>query len=263
MQVMDVAPQPRQPESAGARVRPLTGFPELAARAGEMLRTPSALLPLSADDTQVVIAQMGLARFGHGTVLMREGEAEHADHMLLLLEGQVEVSIDAGGAPATLCLSVLGPGSVVGEMSLLDGAPRSATCTAVGTVLAAGLSRRGLERLIEAHPRAAARLLLGLTQRMGDRLRALGEQVKLYAQLSGASDGHGVPARSAGDGGQARPAGQDVQGSPARQDARAGLAGPSAQAGRSGPSAQSALSSQAAGPARQVGWPGRTSGSAA
>jgi CRP-like cAMP-binding protein len=211
MHAMNPSQQPREPAGAGARVRPLTEFPELAARAAEMLRTPSTLLPLTPDDVQVILAQMGLARFGHGTALMREGEADHADHLLLVLDGQVEVSIGAGDAPGALCLSVLGPGSVVGEMSVLDGAPRSATCTAVGTVLAAGLTRRGLERLIDAHPRAAARLLLGLTQRMADRLRALGEQVKLYAQLSTASAGPGVPTRAAGLGGQAGQAGQPGQ----------------------------------------------------
>lgn len=40
-------------------------------------------------------------------------------------------------------------GSVLGELSLRDGAPRAATCTAAGDLLAAGLVRKGLERLID------------------------------------------------------------------------------------------------------------------
>ena len=37
--------------------------------------------------------------------------------------------------------------------------PRSANCTALSTVMAAGMSRLGLEQLIQDHPRAAAKLL--------------------------------------------------------------------------------------------------------
>ena len=37
---------------------------------------------------------------------------------------------------------VLGAGSVLGEMAVLDGAPRSATCTTVTAVQAAGLAQR-------------------------------------------------------------------------------------------------------------------------
>jgi CRP/FNR family transcriptional regulator, cyclic AMP receptor protein len=66
----------------------------------------------------------------------------------------------------------------------LDGSPRSATCTAVSAVRAAGLSRKGLEALLQAHPAVAARLALGLAQRIGERLRALGQQLQIYAQLN-------------------------------------------------------------------------------
>ncbi len=68
-------------------------------------------------------------------------------------------------------------------MALLDGAPRSATCTAVSAVQAAGLARRGLERLIDEHPRVAARLMVVLAQHMAERLRALDDQLRMYGQI--------------------------------------------------------------------------------
>ena len=78
---------------------------------------------------------------------------------------------------------MVGPGSVIGEMALLDGAPRSASCTTVSAVQAAGLSRKGLEALIDQQPRIAAKLLVGLGARTAERLRALGDQLQMYAAL--------------------------------------------------------------------------------
>lgn len=181
MVAMSTAPPP---PGATPRVRALTDFPALAEQAVQMLRTSAVQLPLSPEEAHVIISQMVLARFSPGTVVIREGDAMNADHLLLLLDGQLEVQLGGASGPDTMSLSVLNPGSIVGEMSLFDGAPRSATCTAVGTVTAAALTRRGLERLIALHPLAAARLMLGLSQRMADRLRALGEQVKMYAQMA-------------------------------------------------------------------------------
>lgn len=162
--------------------RPLAESPALAERAADLLRTPGALLNLTPAEAACVVAQMRLVHFGPGTTLFREGDDTRLDHLLLLLEG--EVSVDTGAAHGAVAISVVGPGSVIGEMALLDGAPRSASCTTVSAVQAAGLSRHGLERLIDAQPRAAAKLLLGLGVRIAERLRALGEQLEIHADLA-------------------------------------------------------------------------------
>jgi CRP-like cAMP-binding protein len=176
---------PSAPPSS-KRVKALSDFPELAARAAEMLRSTAVMLPLTEEEARLIVSQMGLARFADGTVVIREGESEHTDHLLLLLEGQMAVQVGAAGNADGLALSVLGPGSVVGEVSLFDGGLRSATCTAIGTVTAAGLSRRGLDRLIMTQPQVASRLMLGLAQRLADRVRALSDQLQLYAQMADA-----------------------------------------------------------------------------
>lgn len=172
-----------EPTDATPRVRPLTDVPALATRAAELLRTPQTGLPLAAEEALQVVGCMGLIPFAAGSTVLREGEGKRADYLLLLLEGEVQVDTTGGVPGGAVTLSVLGPGSIVGEMSVIDGAPRSATCTAMSPVLAAGLSRAGLEQLIDQHPRAAAKLLLGLAQRLGERLRALGQQIQLYARL--------------------------------------------------------------------------------
>ena len=169
--------------SGGAGARPLSDAPELAERAADLLRTPGALLNLTSVEAAGVVAQMRLQHFGAGTTLFREGDGVRVDHMLLLLDGEVSIDMACTGRPGPVAIAVVGPGSVIGEMALLDGAPRSASCTTVSAVQAAALSRQGLQALIDQQPRAAAKLLVGLGARTAERLRALGDQLQMYAAL--------------------------------------------------------------------------------
>jgi len=171
-----VAPTPR--------TRALAENPRLASRAIELLQTFQAFVRLDADDARCVVAYLREVAYARGALLFAAGDQSSSSYLLLLLEGEVSVDAGSTGAREAVPISVLGAGSVLGEMALLDGAPRSATCTALSDIQAAGLSRRGLERLIDEHPKVAAKLLAGLLQRMSERLRALGEQLALYGQVS-------------------------------------------------------------------------------
>ncbi len=178
---------PAESTSTGVlRTRPLEDNPELARLAATLLRTSSATLDLSEEEASRVVFYLRLVHFPRGSTLIREGDRNNTSFMLLLLSGDVSVDMADEGQPERLAVSVLGPGNLIGEMGLLDGAPRSATCRAVSDVQAAGLSRQDLQRLIDEHPKVAARLLVAISQRIGDRLRAMGEQLRLYARLTAA-----------------------------------------------------------------------------
>ena len=165
------------------RLRPGADAEAVALRAADLLRSSHAVLQLSADEALRVVALMQLMNFPRGTTLLREGDDSKLDHLLLLLEGEVSVDTSSAALSGRLEISVLGPGSIIGEMALIDGAPRSASCTTLSPVQAAVLSRKALEGLIDQHPRVAAKLLLGLGARTAERLRALGEQLQIYAKL--------------------------------------------------------------------------------
>lgn len=169
---------------AAPRTPPLTDRPELAARTVALLRTKSALFDLDEAEARCIVDYMRVVNLPRGATVFREGDAARTDHLLLILAGDVSVDMSDGERVDGLPVSVLGPGSVVGEMALLDGGPRSATCTAMNDVIAAGISRAGLQRLAHEHPQVALRLMVAIAQRVGDRLRALGEQLRLYARLN-------------------------------------------------------------------------------
>ena len=166
------------------RTRALAENPRLASRAVELLQSFQAFVRLSEDDARCVVPYLREVAYARGDLLFAAGDQSSSSYLLLLLEGEVAVDAGGGGPRDAVPISVLGAGSVLGEMALLDGAPRSATCTALSDIQAAGLSRRGLERLIDERPKVAAKLLAGLMQRMAERLRALGEQLELYGQVS-------------------------------------------------------------------------------
>ena len=54
---------------------------------------------------------------------------------------------------------------------MLDGSPRSASCTASTPVLCGLLTRDGFSRLLHEHPDICARFMVMLAMRIGDRLR--------------------------------------------------------------------------------------------
>ena len=110
--------------------------------------------------------------------------------MLLVLSGEVSVeTAEPGRGSKAVAISALGAGALLGEMSLLDGEPRSTECTAVSAVQAAGLSRQGLDQLVAQHPQVAAKLLAEVASIIANRLRALSDQLRLYAQLTATMQG--------------------------------------------------------------------------
>lgn len=153
-------------------------------QAAQLLITPTALADLSASDARVVVGFMQPKRFKLGTVFIKEGEATHTDFMMLILDGEVLVQNEVASADDSMVMSILGPGNMIGEMGVLDGAPRSATCTATTDLAVAILSRDALLKIINDNPPVAARLMLAISKRLSDRLREANRKIKSLGGLS-------------------------------------------------------------------------------
>ena len=163
--------------------------PDLAALAVDLLRGPKALTELSIEDARRVISYTRLIRVREGEVLTREGEPAGDGFMLLLIDGEVTVDNIVPSRTEPMVVSVLGPGHLIGETALLDGGPRTATCIATTPIIGAGLSRNAVLRMISADPEAAVKLMIGISARMAQRLRAVNQQQRVYHQLLSAMQG--------------------------------------------------------------------------
>ena len=107
--------------------------------------------------------------FADGDVIVREGEETR--EMFVIRDGEVEITKQVGGHEVHL--AVLARGALFGEMSLLEGLPRSATARARGATSLVVLRPGSLLLQIRRDPTFAFELL----QQMSRRVRELNDKL--------------------------------------------------------------------------------------
>lgn len=127
-----------------------------------LLRRIDVLAPLSEEDRQSLISRMRRVRFAAGETLIRQGDP--GDSLYLIHLGEVAVVVNNAGEEREV--SVLGPTSFIGEISLVTGEPRAATCRAKTDVVAYVVDHGSFQMLLEARPNLAEDLSIVLAQRM-------------------------------------------------------------------------------------------------
>lgn len=91
-------------------------------------------------------------RFMEGGTVVRQGDV--GDAFYVILEGEAKVV-----GPSGRVVNRLRPGEFFGEISLLDGGPRTASVVAETPLTMLALSRKGFLRAIEREPAVGVRLL--------------------------------------------------------------------------------------------------------
>lgn len=133
-----------------------------------LLAETQALGDLPWGEISALAGYMQGYRLAAGRVLFREGEP--GDYWCMILAGRVAIlKADSHDTPKEVAR--LGPGKSLGEMAMLDGERRSATCVAQRETLLAVMTRQGFEALVEAYPRLAVALLIRVARILSQRLR--------------------------------------------------------------------------------------------
>ncbi|MEZ5701337.1 MAG: cyclic nucleotide-binding domain-containing protein [Burkholderiaceae bacterium] len=107
--------------------REAVGDSHSARTAAELLRAPTALMQLTPDDAMAVVGFMRPRLFKAGDTIIRQGETSNTGFMVLVLSGEITVETVVASRAAPVTVTVLGPGSLIGEMALVDGGARSAS----------------------------------------------------------------------------------------------------------------------------------------
>ena len=118
---------------------------------------------LSDDEVRTLVRSVALRLKVAGQPLVRQGDA--GDSLFVLREGLLGVSIARPDGDGEIELAQLAPGSFVGEMSLLTGAPRSATVTPVINSMCYEITRDVMAPLMESRPELARQLSDVLAER--------------------------------------------------------------------------------------------------
>ncbi|MDM0077486.1 cyclic nucleotide-binding domain-containing protein [Variovorax sp. J2P1-59] len=157
---------------------------DLREHAVYLLTEIAPMAGMAIEEARVVVDAMRPVHVLADTLLFEEGDSVDNDYMALVLDGQVRAETSTGMPGEDVVISVIGPGSLIGEMGVIDGGPRSASCTAITEVKMGVLSRAALMKLITAHPAAAARLMLGLSKGLAERLRESNRRLRTVSQVT-------------------------------------------------------------------------------
>jgi CRP/FNR family cyclic AMP-dependent transcriptional regulator len=110
-------------------------------------------------------------------------QGDRSDGAFLVLAGSVDISAEEDGR--SYPLAEIGPGSMFGEMGLLDDAPRSATAVAVTDTTCAVYDENELKRLLRHDPEQLLRIMRMLIQRLRDMDRSYIDILRSTNRLPG------------------------------------------------------------------------------
>ena len=123
-------------------------------RAAQLFAKVDVLAALPAEVRERLAAAAALVHFDDGEKLVREGEA--GSSLYVVARGEVQVAKSGTDLGTTqISLATLGEGDYFGEMSLLTGAPRTASVIALGAVEVFVLDRAALVPILHDDPALA------------------------------------------------------------------------------------------------------------
>ncbi len=118
---------------------------------------------LSSDALTALTQKVSVKALAEGDVLMRRGETGNS--LFMINDGWFKiVTEDANGDE--LIINKAGPGETIGEMALVDEAPRSATVIAISSAKVLELKKDAFQEILDQRPDVALALIRGFSSRL-------------------------------------------------------------------------------------------------
>lgn len=140
----------------------------------DVVRTTSVFNDLDDETYAAMRGAMMTTNVRRGEVLFREGEP--GDRFWVIVSGKVKLGHAAADGRESL-IAVLGPGEIVGELSVYDPGPRTAKATVLAPSTLLELDNTRFLALLREHPSLARQLLRSLAQRLRKTNSALADLV--------------------------------------------------------------------------------------
>lgn len=119
-------------------------------------------------DYDIIESYMFRYEYEAGKYVFKEGT--HGGYMFFIVTGEAEVTKMVDNKKVQI--ANVSTGRSIGEMSLLDGNPRSASVRAVTDLTLIVLKREDFNRLMTDHPVTANRVVIGIASLLSRSLRA-------------------------------------------------------------------------------------------
>jgi len=153
-------------------------------RMAEELRSTDIFHTLDVDEAVHVAKICARHLLGPGDTLFKEGQA--ARNLYLVLRGELQILVRSPDGEAEVVVGRVHAGNLVGEMAVLEAAPRSATARAFRSCELLVMPGRKFAELVASGHTAAFAILRQLQSTLSERMREL--HIRVDAVLDGESD---------------------------------------------------------------------------
>ncbi len=123
---------------------------------------------IKSDDLKILARSMNFMDFQPREVIFSEGDK--GDFVCFVTRGALDV-VKKNEKGKEVVIATLGKGRSIGEMSIIDDFPRSATVRAKSQTTLLILTRKRFEEMLEQHPQIGVKLLKGIARFMSMNMR--------------------------------------------------------------------------------------------
>ena len=143
------------------------GIGKSAAERAEMLEKTPLSKEFSWRELEELSKYMSAEAFLKNTAIFEEGDKKA--FMCVIFKGKVNILKESGNE--NKLITSIGAGRIFGEMSVIDGSPRSATAKASEDTILMVLTKQEFNRILDEKPRMGAKILQKIAATMSQRLR--------------------------------------------------------------------------------------------
>lgn len=132
---------------------------------------------LKSDELKIVSKYMNFMDFEARETVFKEGE--RGDYVCFITKGALDV-LKENDKGKQVMITSLGRGRSIGEMSVIDDFPRSATVKAKTKTTLVILTRKGFEKILSDYPGIGVKILKGIARLLSMNLRKTSSRLADY-----------------------------------------------------------------------------------
>jgi len=132
---------------------------------------------LIAEELKIVANYMNIIDAEPGEILFKEGD--RGDYVCFIVDGILEVIKQTEGGK-TVVISTISKGRSIGEMSIIDDSPRSATVKSKTNATLITLTQEKLDIILEEHCAIGAKILKGISRLLSMNMRKTSSRLADY-----------------------------------------------------------------------------------